>query len=135
MDGEAAAAAHSQESEAPAAAASLVMVENEAESIPVKKEVSVSSCYHDLETCPVCHLKFYCREPRILPCLHSFCKRCLPPPSRNLSMSELPQTLFTDRAAKPRESHCLQICGLKIMQCFIRVSKTIFCNLQKEYVD
>ncbi|XP_008310488.1 transcription intermediary factor 1-alpha-like [Cynoglossus semilaevis] len=116
MDGEAAAAAHSQESEAPAAAASLVMVENEAESIPVKKEVSVSSCYHDLETCPVCHLKFYCREPRILPCLHSFCKRCLPPPSRNLSMSELPQTLFTDRAAKPLNVICCPVCRQECME-------------------
>lgn len=31
-----------------------------------------------MDVCPVCKLSFSSREPKLLPCLHSFCKRCLP---------------------------------------------------------
>ncbi|XP_078424634.1 E3 ubiquitin-protein ligase TRIM33-like isoform X1 [Cetorhinus maximus] len=37
-----------------------------------------------LETCAVCKLNFQSRDPKLLPCLHSFCKKCLPEPLRHL---------------------------------------------------
>ncbi|XP_051886022.1 transcription intermediary factor 1-alpha-like isoform X2 [Pristis pectinata] len=37
-----------------------------------------------LETCAVCKQNFQSRDPKLLPCLHSFCKRCLPEPQRHL---------------------------------------------------
>ncbi|XP_032893615.1 transcription intermediary factor 1-alpha isoform X1 [Amblyraja radiata] len=37
-----------------------------------------------LETCAVCKLNFQSRDPKLLPCLHSFCKKCLPEPQRHL---------------------------------------------------
>ncbi|XP_076860925.1 transcription intermediary factor 1-alpha isoform X2 [Brachyhypopomus gauderio] len=63
----------------------VIIVENEAESKPIQeanaKEEGSQSL---LDICPLCKLSFHSREPKLLPCLHSFCKRCLPSPSRNL---------------------------------------------------
>ncbi|KAI4887834.1 hypothetical protein NFI96_026523 [Prochilodus magdalenae] len=67
----------------------VIIVENEAESKPIQeaneKEEGSQSL---LEICPLCKLSFHSREPKLLPCLHSFCKRCLPSPSRNLLYGE-----------------------------------------------
>uniref|UniRef100_A0A8C4WZ22 Tripartite motif containing 33 n=1 Tax=Eptatretus burgeri TaxID=7764 RepID=A0A8C4WZ22_EPTBU len=35
-----------------------------------------------LEVCAVCRLGLQTREPKLLPCLHSFCQACLPRPQR-----------------------------------------------------
>uniref|UniRef100_A0A3Q3T1G6 Transcription intermediary factor 1-alpha-like n=1 Tax=Mastacembelus armatus TaxID=205130 RepID=A0A3Q3T1G6_9TELE len=68
--------------------AAVIIVENEAESMPVQEEKSDATGHNYLDTCPVCHLNFHSREPKLLPCLHSFCNKCLPSPSRNLAMAE-----------------------------------------------
>lgn len=83
------------------------IVENEAESMPVLHEKSGATGQNYLSTCPVCHLNFHSREPKLLPCLHSFCNKCLPSPSRNLATTEPPNSQV-DSATKPRESLCLQ---------------------------
>ncbi|XP_046728495.1 transcription intermediary factor 1-alpha isoform X2 [Silurus meridionalis] len=67
----------------------VIIVENEAESKPIqeakqKEEGSLGL----LDICPLCKLSFHSREPKLLPCLHSFCKRCLPSSSRNLGYTE-----------------------------------------------
>nr|XP_046250963.1 transcription intermediary factor 1-alpha-like [Scatophagus argus] len=80
--------------------AAVIIVENEAESIPLPEKKSGVTCQNYLDTCPVCHLNFHSREPRLLPCLHSFCKKCLPTPSRNLAMTEPPNSQV-DTATKP----------------------------------
>uniref|UniRef100_A0A8C3G6F0 RING-type E3 ubiquitin transferase n=1 Tax=Cyclopterus lumpus TaxID=8103 RepID=A0A8C3G6F0_CYCLU len=72
--------------------AAACAVENEAESKQVRGEESGASAANHLDTCPVCHLNFPSREPQLLPCLHSFCKKCLPSPSRNLAMAEPPNS-------------------------------------------
>ncbi|XP_042563050.1 transcription intermediary factor 1-alpha isoform X2 [Clupea harengus] len=62
----------------------VIIVENEAESMPVQEESEKAQSTHSLmDCCPICKLNFHSREPKLLPCLHSFCKKCLPPPSRN----------------------------------------------------
>uniref|UniRef100_A0A3B3QEH9 RING-type E3 ubiquitin transferase n=1 Tax=Paramormyrops kingsleyae TaxID=1676925 RepID=A0A3B3QEH9_9TELE len=61
----------------------VIIVENEAESMPVLEESAKQQSHVNLlETCAVCSLSFHSREPKLLPCLHSFCKKCLPSPSR-----------------------------------------------------
>nr|XP_040019510.1 transcription intermediary factor 1-alpha-like isoform X2 [Gasterosteus aculeatus aculeatus] len=62
--------------------------ENEAESMQVREEKSGATGQKHLDTCPVCRLNFHSREPKLLPCLHSFCKKCLPAPWRNLAAAE-----------------------------------------------
>lgn len=67
----------------------VIIVENEAESKPIqeakpKEEGSLGL----LDICPLCKLSFHSREPKLLPCLHSFCKRCLPSSSRSLAYTE-----------------------------------------------
>lgn len=83
-----------------------VIVENEAESVTEPEKTTY------LDTCPVCHLNFHSREPRLLPCLHSFCKKCLPSPSRNLTLATAETANSrSHRATKPRELLCLQTYG------------------------
>ncbi|TNN44375.1 Transcription intermediary factor 1-alpha [Liparis tanakae] len=81
--------------------AAACAVENEAESKQARGEKSRASGANHLDTCPVCHLNFPSREPQLLPCLYSFCKACLPSPSRNLAMAEPPNSQV-DSATKPR---------------------------------
>lgn len=81
--------------------AAAAVGENEADSMQEEKRRAASLNY--METCPVCRLNFHSREPKLLPCLHSFCKQCLPSPARNLAKAELPN-FPVDSATKPRES-------------------------------
>uniref|UniRef100_A0A8D3B891 RING-type E3 ubiquitin transferase n=1 Tax=Scophthalmus maximus TaxID=52904 RepID=A0A8D3B891_SCOMX len=61
----------------------VIIVENEAESLPAEEERSKQpGAFGLMDTCPVCKLSFHNREPKLLPCLHSLCKRCLPAPFR-----------------------------------------------------
>ncbi|KAK2093554.1 Transcription intermediary factor 1-alpha [Saguinus oedipus] len=39
-----------------------------------------------LDTCAVCHHNIQSRAPKLLPCPHSFCQRCLPAPQRYLML-------------------------------------------------
>ncbi|XP_053575657.1 transcription intermediary factor 1-alpha [Bombina bombina] len=65
--------------------------ENEAESRQGPEERSGErAAMNLLETCGVCRLNIQSRSPRLLPCLHSLCLRCLPPPERYLSMPSVP---------------------------------------------
>uniref|UniRef100_A0A4W5KTF0 Tripartite motif containing 24 n=1 Tax=Hucho hucho TaxID=62062 RepID=A0A4W5KTF0_9TELE len=68
----------------------VIIVENEAESLPAEEERAkqLGGSLGLMDTCPVCKLNFHNREPKLLPCLHSFCNKCLPPPSRNLVNTE-----------------------------------------------
>uniref|UniRef100_G3Q5C2 RING-type E3 ubiquitin transferase n=1 Tax=Gasterosteus aculeatus aculeatus TaxID=481459 RepID=G3Q5C2_GASAC len=61
----------------------VIIVENEAESLPAEDErLKPQGAFGLMDTCPICKLSFHNREPKLLPCLHSFCKRCLPVPHR-----------------------------------------------------
>ncbi|XP_073506604.1 transcription intermediary factor 1-alpha isoform X1 [Phyllobates terribilis] len=61
--------------------------ENEAESRPGPEERSGErAALSLLETCSVCRANIQSRSPRLLPCLHSVCLRCLPAPSRYISL-------------------------------------------------
>lgn len=94
-----------QKMEEEAAAGDAIIVwENEAESVSAQEE---KPGLNHLDTCPVCHLNLHCREPKLLPCLHSFCNKCLPSPSRTLAVNAPPHARV-DGATKPRESLCLQ---------------------------
>ncbi|XP_035535759.1 LOW QUALITY PROTEIN: transcription intermediary factor 1-alpha-like [Morone saxatilis] len=62
----------------------VIIVENEAESLPAEEErQKQQGTFGLMDTCPICKLSFHNREPKLLPCLHSFCKRCLPAPFRS----------------------------------------------------
>uniref|UniRef100_A0A3Q2T1G4 RING-type E3 ubiquitin transferase n=1 Tax=Fundulus heteroclitus TaxID=8078 RepID=A0A3Q2T1G4_FUNHE len=62
----------------------VIIVENEAESLPAGGErLKQQGAVGLMDTCPMCKLSFHNREPKLLPCLHSFCRRCLPPPLRS----------------------------------------------------
>ncbi|XP_033832157.1 transcription intermediary factor 1-alpha isoform X2 [Periophthalmus magnuspinnatus] len=62
----------------------VIIVENEAESLPAEEErLKQQGAFGLMDTCPICKLSFHNREPKLLPCLHSFCKRCLPAPYRS----------------------------------------------------
>lgn len=63
----------------------VIIVENEAESLSAeeeKKKTKQQGSIGLMDTCSVCKLSFHNREPKLLPCLHSFCKRCLPTSAR-----------------------------------------------------
>ncbi|XP_028287072.1 E3 ubiquitin-protein ligase TRIM33-like [Parambassis ranga] len=98
----------------------VIIVENEAESLPVLEEEeeekrSGASDRNYLDTCPACHLNFHSREPKLLPCLHSFCKKCLPSPSRNLAMTE-PPNCQVDGATKPLNVIRCPVCRQECME-------------------
>lgn len=62
----------------------VIIVENEAESLPAEEErLKQQGTIGLIDTCPMCKLGFHNREPKLLPCLHSLCKKCLPAPFRN----------------------------------------------------
>ncbi|XP_029010668.1 transcription intermediary factor 1-alpha-like isoform X2 [Betta splendens] len=102
---------------ADAAAAAVIVVENEAESVPVQERRNY------LDTCPVCHLSFRSREPRLLPCLHSFCGKCLPAASRNLAVAEPPSSR-SDGAAKPLNVIRCPVCRQECME--VDVMENVF---------
>ncbi|XP_029379401.1 E3 ubiquitin-protein ligase TRIM33-like isoform X2 [Echeneis naucrates] len=85
----------------------VIIVENEAESV---QEKSGAAGRNDLDTCPFCHLNFHSREPKLLPCLHSFCKKCLPSPSRSLALKEVPNSLVDKPLSVIRCPVCRQEC-------------------------
>ncbi|KAM3870162.1 transcription intermediary factor 1-alpha-like [Diretmus argenteus] len=106
----------------------VVVVENEAESVPVPEQEeeeekrsgatstrTTSSSVDFLDTCPVCRLNFHSREPKLLPCLHSFCKKCLPSPSRNLAMAEPPDSRVGS-ASKPLNVIRCPVCRQECME-------------------
>ncbi|TDH09365.1 hypothetical protein EPR50_G00086250 [Perca flavescens] len=95
--------------------AAAVVVENEAESKQVQEGKSDTTGQNYLDTCPVCHLNFHSREPKLLPCLHSFCKKCLPSPSRNLAMAEPPNSQV-DSATKPLNVIRCPVCRQECME-------------------
>ncbi|XP_047189355.1 transcription intermediary factor 1-alpha-like isoform X1 [Scophthalmus maximus] len=92
--------------------APVAAAENEAESMPLHEE---QSAHGHLDTCPSCRLNFHSREPRLLPCLHSFCKKCLPSPSRHLSGAELPRSLV-DGATRPLNVIRCPVCRQECME-------------------
>lgn len=62
----------------------VIIVENEAESLPAGEgRLKQQGTFGLMDTCPMCKLSFHNREPKLLPCLHSFCRRCLPAPFRS----------------------------------------------------
>ncbi|XP_071407206.1 transcription intermediary factor 1-alpha [Pithys albifrons albifrons] len=82
----------------PGAAAAL-SGENEAESRQAPAERGGDAApLNLLDTCGVCGQPIQSRRPKLLPCLHSVCQRCLPQPERYLM---LPPVLAT--AAAPKE--------------------------------
>ncbi|CAB1412658.1 unnamed protein product [Pleuronectes platessa] len=95
--------------------APVITVGNEAESVPVLEEKSAAIGLNHLDTCPSCRLNFHSREPKLLPCLHSFCRRCLPAPSRSLSMTELSNSL-TDSATQPLNVIRCPVCRQECME-------------------
>ncbi|XP_047453486.1 transcription intermediary factor 1-alpha-like isoform X2 [Mugil cephalus] len=95
--------------------AAVIVVENEAESMPVHEEKSGATDPNYLDTCPICHLNFHSREPKLLPCLHSYCKKCLPSPSRNLAMADPPNSQ-ADAATKPLNVIRCPVCRQECME-------------------
>ena len=81
--------------------AAVVTAENEAESKQEEEERDARERFH-LDTCPVCHLNFHSREPKLLPCLHSFCGKCVPKPRGSAAA----QDAEGDSAAGARECAC-----------------------------
>ncbi|KAJ8401392.1 hypothetical protein AAFF_G00386230 [Aldrovandia affinis] len=97
----------------------VIIVENEAESMPVQeKNAKPQSTPNLLDTCAVCNLNFNSREPKLLPCLHSFCKKCLPSPSRSLVLHDQtgnPQ-LQVDNTTKPLNVIRCPVCRQECME-------------------
>ncbi|CAN9498984.1 unnamed protein product [Ophioblennius macclurei] len=110
---------------AAAADAAVIIVENEAESMPVHDErrLGSSPAASPLDTCPVCQLNFHSREPKLLPCLHSFCRKCLPSPSRNLATAEAPN-FHADSAIKPLNVIRCPVCRQECME--VDVMENVF---------
>ncbi|KAJ7997918.1 hypothetical protein DPEC_G00217160 [Dallia pectoralis] len=94
----------------------VMIVENEAE--PVQQEnpdVRPPATVDFLDTCPVCQLNYHSREAKLLPCLHSFCKKCLPSPSRNLAMPDTNGSQV-DGATKPLNVIRCPVCRQECME-------------------
>ncbi|XP_039990068.1 transcription intermediary factor 1-alpha-like isoform X2 [Xiphias gladius] len=105
--------------------APVIIVENEAESVPAPEEKSGADGRNYLDTCPLCRLNFHSREPKLLPCLHSFCKRCLPSPSRNLATTEPPKPLV-DGATQPLNVIRCPVCRQECME--VDVVENVFAK-------
>lgn len=86
----------------------VIIVENEAESLPAEEErLKQQGTIGLMDTCPSCKLSFHNREPKLLPCLHSFCKRCLPAPLRGADPRRDPQEHVDNN--KPCENTCTRL--------------------------
>ncbi|XP_039564098.1 transcription intermediary factor 1-alpha [Passer montanus] len=85
----------------PGAAAAALSGENEAESRqgPAERDGDAAPL-NLLDTCGVCGQPIQSRRPKLLPCLHSVCQRCLPQPDRYLM---LPPVLSPAAAAALKE--------------------------------
>ncbi|XP_069489495.1 E3 ubiquitin-protein ligase TRIM33 isoform X5 [Ambystoma mexicanum] len=61
----------------------------EGEGSPAPPPAAAAVSVNLLDTCAVCKQSLQSREaePKLLPCLHSFCRRCLPDPERQLSVA------------------------------------------------
>lgn len=101
----------------------VIIVENEAESLPAEDErTKQQSTLELMDTCPICKLSFNNREPKLLPCLHSFCKRCVPAPFRN---------------ADPRHDSISQVdinkacknCFLSLTNLMSRIADKSYCSI------
>ncbi|XP_069484845.1 transcription intermediary factor 1-alpha [Ambystoma mexicanum] len=57
-----------------------------------------------LDTCAVCKQNITSRGPCLLPCLHSFCRRCLPQPERYVSVPAGPQQPLPSPPAQPPQA-------------------------------
>uniref|UniRef100_A0A8C3HHQ2 RING-type E3 ubiquitin transferase n=1 Tax=Chrysemys picta bellii TaxID=8478 RepID=A0A8C3HHQ2_CHRPI len=72
------------------AGAAALSGENEAESRQGPAERGGEAAQLNLlDTCAVCGQHIQSRRPKLLPCLHSFCLRCLPQPDRYLMLPPL----------------------------------------------
>ncbi|XP_011605914.2 E3 ubiquitin-protein ligase TRIM33-like isoform X1 [Takifugu rubripes] len=111
-----------EEAAGASAAAAAVLLENEAESMQVQEEKCAAAELNNLNSCPVCCLNFYSREPKLLPCLHSFCKKCLPTPSRNLAMVEAPNSRVD--SVKPLNVIRCPVCRQECME--VDVMENVF---------
>ncbi|KTG31391.1 hypothetical protein cypCar_00030773 [Cyprinus carpio] len=88
----------------------VIIVENEAESKRDDEDqggvrMTVMAL---MDVCPVCKLSFSSREPKLLPCLHSFCKRCLPAHNTPASTASNAQQLNTIRCPVCRQE-CMDV--------------------------
>ncbi|XP_057242069.1 transcription intermediary factor 1-alpha, partial [Malurus melanocephalus] len=84
------------------AAAAALSGENEAESRQGPAERGGDAApLNLLDTCGVCGQPIQSRRPKLLPCLHSVCQRCLPQPDRYLMLP--PRVLTPTAATAPKE--------------------------------
>ncbi|KAG9472269.1 hypothetical protein GDO78_020599 [Eleutherodactylus coqui] len=92
--------------------------ENEAESRPGPEERSGErAALSLLETCGVCRANIQSRSPRLLPCLHSVCLRCLPAPSRCISLPAGPQPNANPGPPAPGNSGTVQVGIIRCPMC------------------
>lgn len=101
----------------------VIIVENEAESLPAEEERLKQATFGLMDTCPVCKLSFHNREPKLLPCLHSFCKRCLPAPF--MSAEPRRDTQGQVDNSKPCEENCLNCCEIGLQIKFVCDKQTM----------
>ncbi|XP_068133436.1 transcription intermediary factor 1-alpha-like isoform X2 [Hyperolius riggenbachi] len=88
--------------------------ENEAESRPGPEERSGErEAQSLLESCGVCRANIQSRSPRLLPCLHSVCAACLPPPARYTSLPGAGASAATVQVGIIRCPVCSQECADK----------------------
>ncbi|XP_069759255.1 E3 ubiquitin-protein ligase TRIM33-like isoform X2 [Narcine bancroftii] len=81
---------------------------NEAESREQGDAAAEAAPLNLLETCAVCKQHFQSRDPKLLPCLHSFCWKCLPEPQRHLVLQG---------AGSPADPSSLQQQHIGVIRC------------------